>query len=74
MTPHKPAPITAQVASPCVRQCCLNAQDMCVGCGRFLPEITGWLNFTAEEKMAVVQNAQLRLKEAARKTPPDLAG
>ncbi|HMW73420.1 MAG TPA: DUF1289 domain-containing protein [Cellvibrionaceae bacterium] len=70
MTPFKPPPINASVASPCVRQCCLNAQDMCVGCGRYLAEITGWLNFTAAEKMTVVHNAQQRLKDAANKKPP----
>lgn len=67
MIPYKPAASNGSVASPCVRQCCLNEQDMCVGCGRYLVEITGWLNFTDEEKMTVVLNAQQRLKQAARR-------
>lgn len=67
MIPYKPAASNASVASPCVRQCCLNEQDMCVGCGRYLLEITGWLNFTDEEKMTVVLNAQQRLEQAARR-------
>ncbi|MEI8647961.1 DUF1289 domain-containing protein [Paraglaciecola sp. Hal342] len=30
------------VDSPCVRNCCLDQQDMCVGCFRMLDEIVGW--------------------------------
>jgi predicted Fe-S protein YdhL (DUF1289 family) len=67
MIPYKTPASNASVASPCVRQCCLNEQDMCVGCGRYLVEITGWLNFTDEEKMTVVLYAQQRLKQAARR-------
>lgn len=68
VTPFKPAPIKTPVASPCVRQCCLDSQDMCVGCGRYLTEITGWLNFTEDEKKAVVARAQQRLNDLANKT------
>lgn len=41
---------------------------MCVGCGRYLAEITGWLNFTEDEKKAVVECAQQRLNDLANKT------
>ncbi|EIW88722.1 hypothetical protein AGRI_08050 [Alishewanella agri BL06] len=30
------------VKSPCVRNCCLDQQDCCLGCGRLLSEITEW--------------------------------
>lgn len=28
--------------SPCVRNCCLDENDVCVGCYRSLSEIMGW--------------------------------
>ncbi|MEP1869041.1 MAG: DUF1289 domain-containing protein, partial [Paraglaciecola sp.] len=30
------------VTSPCVRNCCLDKQDMCVGCYRLIDEILIW--------------------------------
>ncbi|WP_258872723.1 DUF1289 domain-containing protein [Thalassotalea euphylliae] len=32
----------AQVISPCVRNCCLNRADYCLGCKRHIDEIVGW--------------------------------
>ena len=32
----------ALIPSPCTRNCCLNEQDVCLGCFRTLTEITGW--------------------------------
>jgi uncharacterized protein len=29
-------------ASPCVRNCCLDDDDVCLGCGRRLDEILAW--------------------------------
>lgn len=28
--------------SPCIRNCCLDQHDCCLGCGRLLTEITEW--------------------------------
>jgi predicted Fe-S protein YdhL (DUF1289 family) len=30
------------VQSPCVRNCCLDDSDVCIGCHRTIAEITGW--------------------------------
>jgi predicted Fe-S protein YdhL (DUF1289 family) len=30
------------VQSPCVRNCCLDDSDVCIGCHRAIAEITGW--------------------------------
>ncbi|WP_206483120.1 DUF1289 domain-containing protein [Thalassotalea sp. G2M2-11] len=40
--------------SPCIRNCCLNEQDVCLGCYRHLDEITGWQAFTKQEKIAIL--------------------
>ena len=39
-----------EIASPCVRNCCLDQQDMCVGCFRVLDEIVGWGAASKSEK------------------------
>ncbi|WP_090198386.1 DUF1289 domain-containing protein [Pseudomonas pohangensis] len=33
---------TETQASPCVRNCCLDDEDICLGCGRSLGEILEW--------------------------------
>ena len=51
------------VASPCVRTCQLNDQDMCMGCFRMINEIVRWGQFTKEEKVSVLhacRNRKLR--------------
>jgi predicted Fe-S protein YdhL (DUF1289 family) len=48
------------VESPCVRNCCLNADDICLGCLRHLSEITGWQSFTTQEKIAVLVKCKER--------------
>lgn len=41
MTDH-PAGLPGSVPSPCVRNCCLDDSDICLGCYRSITEITGW--------------------------------
>lgn len=62
MIPFRPIPADSGVASPCVRNCCLNADDVCMGCGRLITEITGWTDFTAEQKRAVIAAASARIE------------
>ncbi|GLX78156.1 hypothetical protein tinsulaeT_14960 [Thalassotalea insulae] len=40
--------------SPCVRNCCLDESDICLGCFRHLDEITGWQRFTEQERIAIL--------------------
>lgn len=51
----------AKTAGPCVRNCCLDADDVCLGCGRALAEITGWNAASDEEKEAILRRAKERL-------------
>lgn len=46
---------------PCQRNCCLDQQDICLGCGRALHEITGWHQACDETKLQILANAQSRL-------------
>jgi len=54
---------TAQ--SPCVRNCCLDDDDMCLGCHRSLEEIKEWGVADNHRRLIILQNAKQR-REAAR--------
>jgi len=51
------------IASPCVRSCCLDDNDVCMGCGRRLEEITGWQAAPDEKKRNIIEHAAKRLEE-----------
>ncbi|MFY0678426.1 MAG: DUF1289 domain-containing protein [Neptuniibacter sp.] len=51
------------IESPCIRNCCLNDQDVCLGCFRVISEITGWNASTVEEKQEILQRCAIRKKE-----------
>jgi len=48
------------IKSPCVRMCCLNEQDICLGCFRSLEEIKSWTLVDNTEKLRMLANAQIR--------------
>lgn len=48
------------IESPCVRKCCLDDDDICLGCFRTLEQITGWTQFTDEQKRKVLQSCEQR--------------
>ena len=48
---------------PCVRNCCLDDKDVCLGCGRTLKEITAWSGMSEEQRKSVLELAESRLKE-----------
>jgi predicted Fe-S protein YdhL (DUF1289 family) len=50
----------AKIASPCVRNCCLNHEDICLGCFRALTEITQWLSFDSQQQCIVMEKAEQR--------------
>lgn len=52
--------VTIIVESPCIRNCCLNEADICVGCFRSLEEITRWSLVGNEAKMQILTQAAER--------------
>nr|WP_039995319.1 DUF1289 domain-containing protein [Paraglaciecola agarilytica] len=56
------------VDSPCVRNCCLDQQDMCVGCFRMLDEIVGWGTASSVRKKEILAAC------SRRKSRPDVDG
>ncbi|MBZ9612480.1 DUF1289 domain-containing protein [Rheinheimera maricola] len=49
--------------SPCVRNCCLDQQNCCLGCGRLLDEIIEWHSADALRREQILELAQARLAE-----------
>jgi uncharacterized protein len=49
------------VQSPCNKICTLNAEGVCVGCGRSRAEIGAWSQLSEAEKAKVVKKARERL-------------
>jgi predicted Fe-S protein YdhL (DUF1289 family) len=48
------------VPSPCTRRCCLDADDVCLGCGRRLQDILRWHDADDDERRRILDAAALR--------------
>lgn len=48
------------IASPCVSLCCLDNQDICVGCFRHIDEITGWHSADNQRRQEILNNCETR--------------
>jgi len=55
------------VISPCIRKCCLNEQDVCLGCFRSLAEITGWADADNVTRRVYLANTEKRRIEYSQK-------
>ncbi|CRZ55407.1 Predicted Fe-S protein [Vibrio cholerae] len=53
---------TCSYKSPCVRHCCLDDKDICIGCGRTLDEIRRWSSATNSEKQEILINSLARVQ------------
>ncbi len=49
--------------SPCNQVCVLNAEQVCIGCGRSSDEIGRWSLATVDEQIGIIEQAGQRLKE-----------
>lgn len=57
-------PLSSPVASPCRRRCCLDEQDVCLGCGRLLAEILEWGTASEARRQTICQLAEGRVRPA----------
>jgi uncharacterized protein len=55
---------TAQ--SPCIRNCCLDDDDICLGCYRSIAEIIQWGPANNPERIIILQNVQKRRDTATK--------
>jgi len=60
---------TADVESPCVRNCCLNEQDVCMGCYRTIAEIIEWGQANNAERKTILQMANQRESDIGSNKP-----
>ena len=67
MTP--PAVPLPRVESPCINVCTLDAQKVCVGCGRTIEEIAVWSRLGDEERRAVCERAEGRNRSRQQSIP-----
>lgn len=50
------------IDTPCEQVCKLNQNQICIGCGRSIEEITSWRYLSVAEKQQVSELAKVRLK------------
>lgn len=55
------------IESPCVRNCCLNDEDICLGCFRSLREITRWGTVDNHGKQLILESVAQRKKDYLQK-------
>ena len=55
----------AEISSPCVRNCCLDKKDVCLGCGRTVDEIIRWGDASDDEKLEILADARIRRAQRA---------
>ena len=53
----------SSIPSPCIRNCCLDEADVCLGCGRSLDEIRVWSEAGDAERLKILDQAALRRAE-----------
>ncbi|MCH8106674.1 MAG: DUF1289 domain-containing protein [Proteobacteria bacterium] len=57
--------------SPCVRNCCLDENDICLGCYRSLDEIPTWQNSSTARKSHILAQCSVRRNDYISARPVD---
>jgi hypothetical protein len=60
---------SSTIPSPCVRNCCLNEENVCLGCFRHIDEIVGWGEAGDAERLEVLLNVAQRREAHQQKYP-----
>jgi predicted Fe-S protein YdhL (DUF1289 family) len=63
-------PEEAAVESPCIRNCCLDDADVCMGCFRTLREICDWHTASAAEKRDILRKCEERRSDRSSRARP----
>ncbi|WP_047047047.1 DUF1289 domain-containing protein [Vibrio mexicanus] len=56
----KPKETAESIPHPCIRHCCLDEEDVCMGCFRTLEEILHWNEATDGEKRSILKETKIR--------------
>ena len=54
--------IDDRVQSPCIENCCLNDEKICLGCFRSIGEISQWSQMNDKIRLDVLHKAETRRK------------
>ncbi len=65
---------TTSVDSPCIRQCCLDEHDVCLGCGRHIDEILAWHASGDDVRQQILAQAAARRRKRILRQPPSSGG
>ncbi len=52
------------IQSPCIRNCCLDHDDVCLGCFRSLAEIIAWGQSSNDKRKKILSNSGNRAKNS----------
>ncbi|MGH8283510.1 MAG: DUF1289 domain-containing protein [Gammaproteobacteria bacterium] len=61
--------MSESTASPCVRICCLDDDNICIGCERSLDEIRRWSEMPEQERLETLRQADERREVRRRRYP-----
>lgn len=53
----------SDIHKPCIRKCCLNEKDICLGCFRTYNDMLAWRNVSIQDKKEMLQKAEMRKKK-----------
>lgn len=48
------------IKAPCIKNCCLDEEDICMGCFRHVNEITAWQQASNQKKQQILVCAEQR--------------
>lgn len=51
------------IDKPCIKKCCLNEDDVCLGCFRTFDDMVQWNKSNIEEKTQMLKMAKERKRE-----------
>ncbi|MAS82572.1 MAG: DUF1289 domain-containing protein [Legionellales bacterium] len=51
---------TKDMKSPCIRNCCLNENNICTGCYRTISEIIEWFQANTKRRKTILKMARQR--------------
>jgi predicted Fe-S protein YdhL (DUF1289 family) len=57
----------SDIHKPCIKKCCLNEEDICLGCFRSFNDMLKWNKASINEKTEMLKMAEVRKKEHALK-------
>jgi predicted Fe-S protein YdhL (DUF1289 family) len=66
MTDRGDGPV-GSLPSPCVRNCCLDGEDICLGCFRSISEIVRWSEASEQEKREILARCGIRHQQRQEK-------